>query len=61
MCWKQKHLRFGTLKIVTGFLVFPKTISGEMRWLERATWERKYVSSTLAGSAIWIATRWMNS
>lgn len=61
MRWNTyQHLKFGTLKIVTGFLFLPKTIAGETRWLEKATWERKYVSSTLAGSAIWISTHWID-
>lgn len=30
-------------RIVTKFLWLPKTIDGEMRWLERATYRRAYL------------------
>lgn len=30
-------------RVRSGFLFFPKTINGEVRWLERARWLEKYV------------------
>lgn len=32
----------GQLRERTWFLIFPKTINGETRWLEKATWTEKY-------------------
>jgi len=34
---------YGTPKIITKFLLLPKNIIGEIRWLEKATWKRKYL------------------
>lgn len=47
------------IQTVTKFLFFPKTIGNELRWLERATWKRKY---TLAeGMGFWNDEEWVNS
>lgn len=47
---KIKRKTYSTgVYIESGFLWFPKTINGETRWLERATWKmRVYVSYTEA-------------
>jgi len=37
------------------FLLFPKMIQGELRWLETATWEEEFVVSTCE----WVARRWL--
>jgi hypothetical protein len=41
MRWKDK-MKAECVR-VTEFLLFPKTIKGETRWLERATWIEKAV------------------
>lgn len=32
----------GALRHRTGFLIFPRTIGRETRWLERAQWTQRY-------------------
>ena len=47
----------GDIRIKSGFLWFPRTISSsgrkERRWFERATWEQKYTG------LYWIDQRWV--
>lgn len=43
MRWqKQPWPKEGDRRIKTRFLVLPKTINREVRWLEKATWEEEY-------------------
>ena len=46
-----------------GFLLFPRTIKGETRWLEYAFWmeewkESQYADSSLGGSFHWEGVHW---
>ena len=40
---KKKITRDGDTKTVTRFLIFPKKLNGQWRWLEKARWIKKYV------------------
>jgi hypothetical protein len=43
MRWKEKpRFNNGDRRLRTAFLFFPKTINGETRWLETASWIEKY-------------------
>ena len=49
-----------TKRIKTAFLIFPKTIDGEKRWLEKATWEEYCLSSDIYGQTFWYGIKWIN-
>ena len=59
MKWTLKpyrpHPTMGTRRTVTKFLWFPKCISRECRWLERATWTEENESH---GPPLWVAMWW---
>jgi hypothetical protein len=40
------------------FLLFPKSIDGEVRWLTTAKWEEKYESSSYP--SLWWGTKWID-
>lgn len=40
MRWQSRKQKFGDVQIITRFLLFPKCINGEWRWLEKASWRR---------------------
>jgi hypothetical protein len=45
MRWQTPKKNFpalGATRKVTKFLLFPKCMGGEWRWLERATWTQQY-------------------
>jgi len=42
--WQQ-----GDKVIRKKFLLFPKTVNKELRWLEKASWEEEYVRETFRG------------
>jgi hypothetical protein len=44
MRWSVKKKYIGMTRIKSGFLLFPKCIEGEWRWLEFAVWRQKYIS-----------------
>lgn len=48
-------------RTVSGFLLFPKTIGREQRWLERATWEELYTPGNMFSPGLWDAVRWVDS
>ena len=49
--WEEinREEQVGDIKIKSRFLLFPKTINGELRWLEKASWEEEYVRETFRG------------
>jgi len=47
--------RIGQMRVRKGFLFFPKSIYGEMRWLEMAEWQEQVCSGFK-----WVATDWLN-
>jgi len=53
----------GTIITKKRFLLLPKRIKKEIRWLEIASWEEKYVSKlpgTWGAKGFWEGTRWLN-
>lgn len=54
MRWLIKHIEYGTIKNVKGFLFFPKSIGREFRWLEYTEWEMKF------SYLLWYDTKWLN-
>lgn len=46
----------GATRINGGWCIFPKTIGGETRWMEWATWDEEYKSCK--GGRHWVAVRW---
>jgi hypothetical protein len=53
MRWKQKGYTFaGTRRVITRFLLFPKTFSGETRWLEFAQISQMYICG------VWEDVKW---
>jgi hypothetical protein len=54
----------GQERIRSEFLLLPKTISGETRWLERAGWLERYFvpsQSVLFIPPYWYPVRWLES
>lgn len=51
----------GDYREKTRFLLFPKTIGYETRWLEVATWEEKYNPCNEYNSLFsnWVPTKWI--
>ena len=42
MRWKKEKTKDGETRIINKFLIFPKTINRETRWLEKASWVEKW-------------------
>ncbi len=55
MRWREP--RDGDTRVRRGFLLFPKTISGETRWLEWARWQERYEASY---ESWWMAVAWVD-
>lgn len=47
--------------IRSGFLYFPKTIKGETRWWEWATWQTEIRMTMASGKAYRAAIRWIDA
>jgi hypothetical protein len=58
MRWKRKKHMDGDIRIKLRFLVFPKRIGADVRWLEYVAWEEKWSTSYTSG--IWWATKWIS-
>ena len=48
----------GDLRIRTQFLLFPKEINREVRWLERASWQEKYCTGYIFLK--WLELKWVD-
>lgn len=61
---RKNHPKVGDKRIQTNFLLFPKRVGYETRWLEVASWEEEFVRyflpHTLHGDCYWTSTRWIN-
>lgn len=62
----KKNPKVGDYRTNSGFLLFPKRIGDETRWLEYAKWQEKIVEDIdvdMAGTAYrilsWEATDWL--
>jgi hypothetical protein len=67
MRWKLKYPERGETRQKSAFLFFPKTINGERRWLEFATWLEVYgeldddMPESLGwGGSYWEAKEWIS-
>lgn len=49
----------GQIRKKSKYLIFPKKIGTQLRWLEKATWEEKYGYGKLDNKR-WIAFKWIN-
>lgn len=60
MRWQAKgEPEKGKIETITCFLWFPKRIGNEVRWLEKATWERIWkINSDNQG--YWFNRKWWN-
>ena len=50
----------GDLRILEGFLLFPKRILNETRFLEHARWTEKYLELTNGEADVWVPIEWIN-
>lgn len=63
---RKKHPEINDTRIIKKFLLFPKRIEYETRWLEVASWEEKftlyYLPHVLShGSAFWDSIKWVEN
>jgi len=62
-CKKKKHPKHGDVRVITKFLLFPKCINGEWRWLEWATFKEvhnhDYVNHEEPCWACWDGLSWV--
>jgi hypothetical protein len=54
MKWKFKKIIGGETRFRKKFLIFPKILNNELRWLETAEWEERFV---FPGK--WLGIRWI--
>jgi len=70
MRWKDEPTLIGARQRSKGFLLFPKTIGTETRWLERAEWVEEYQADAILihGDPLgdgphhvdgWVAVKWL--
>lgn len=59
MKWKSKGAFIGDTRIVTKFLLLPKTIGCQTRWLERASWEQVWNCDVLG--TYWKDSKWSDN
>lgn len=56
MKWKDSYTR-----VRRRFLLLPRCIDGEWRWLEFATWRQERWVSSLTGARYWDDVCWIDS
>jgi hypothetical protein len=58
----KKELCLGDIRVKNKFLLFPKNINGEVRWLEKAKYSQKYETVYSSGNKWyqWIDIEWIN-
>ena len=54
---RKRQPRLGESRTMRKFLLFPKTINSETRWLETATWVEMYTPGDF-GIISWTDVRW---
>jgi hypothetical protein len=61
MRWQVKanNIEKGRIETLTKFLWFPMRIGDEVRWLEKATWERIW-KIDVDGNGRWVGRKWWN-
>ena len=50
----------GDTRLRNSFLMFPKRILDETRWLEKAVWLEKFLELTSGEKDVWVPIRWGN-
>ena len=59
MRWRDEpEPKWGDFRERSEFLLLPRTVGGETRWLERGKWEQRYSQPVFDG-ADWIDIRWL--
>ena len=61
MMWKAKKERcLGDIRLKRRFLLFPKNINGEVRWLVKAQYKQKYETVYREGYKwyAWVNIKW---
>jgi hypothetical protein len=69
MRWTNKEPLINDKRIKSKFLLFPKTINEETRWLERADWIEKFVAVYVYKTEIeetpnkyfWLPIKWIDN
>lgn len=56
MKWSKPATKHGDQRLRGKFLLLPKTIKHETRWLEHAKWMEWYCNNVYTG---WIESEWM--
>lgn len=61
----KPYPKIGAARIKTAFLLFPKEINREVRWLEFASWQERYtrhsITSILGARTEWMAEKWIDN
>ena len=58
MRWRDEPApKWGDWREREAFLILPRTIGGETRWLEWGEWEQRY-SQPYDGDSDWVDVRW---
>lgn len=66
MKWHDGGHLLGSERVRSGFLLLPRTIGGETRWLERASWVQRMCGSSMLGEPAhepyrWRDVRWLDA
>jgi len=56
---RGRCIQIGDKRTKKRFLIFPKVIGKEWRWIEIAEWEEEYKVAAIIG-LMWFPTKWMN-
>ena len=61
MKWTERKYSLGDKRIKSHFLLFPRVINEEVRWLEKATWEESWQQGAgpMGVGCHWVAIRWI--
>lgn len=61
MKWKVKVPKHGERRIRSKFLIFPKLIDGDCRWLERSYYIEEYeISNVMFQDCAWKPIKWVS-
>lgn len=60
MRFKKYRHEEGSTRTKRAFLVFPKEINYEVRWLEWAEWTQREYHNVYSGSWFWTDVAWVN-
>ena len=52
--------KLGDEREAEGYLLRPKRIMNETRWLEQATWREKYLPLLSEDYSVWVPIGWVN-